>query len=1120
MHINIGTSTDFFKKITLDKIYDKNSILFLKIHELEDKFSYSFYENILTIVRIDKNEGWEYSHEGFIYENSTKFEYLIGGSKNNTKLIPLEEYFPECCNLVLKENEFQDSFDFNFKDNNLIVTRIDKNHGWDYNHICCVSKNKQLEELINPENFVKIGSSGVNEKIIILDKNYDENSIIFLKTHSQQDKFHYFFDQNILTITRIDKNEGWDFDHYGYVYNGFLPYEYDIKNSFENTKNIPLYDYYPEESAFLIKNNCFTDKFNFNFKDNFLMVTRLDKNEGWGHFHKCSVHKKNKSLDNFNNELNLNISIENLSQSEIFIPLNIGSSNSYIKKIILTKSYNENTIIFLKTHSQQDSFTYIFKENELTIIRIDKNEGWEFDHSGFIYDSSTQYEYDIGDSCENTKIIPLNGFFPEGCDIILNDNPHQNDSFSFKFENNNLIVKRLDKTGGWGYHHKCKIVKNYFLQLISDPDNFINIGSSDSKEKKIILNKNYDENTIIFLKTHSHDHKFTYFFKENELTIIRIDKNEGWDYEHLAVVYNNQSKKYTFTIGCCLENKKFINLNGYFPEGCILLPEKNNYDDTFDCNYKDNTLIVERIDKNNGWGHNHTLEVYKNTLLSTINNPKYFIKIGSSTTNTKKILLDRTYHDNTIIFFKTHELEDKFIYQFNENELIIKRVDKNSGWDHEHTGFLYDDIESPFKYNIGHNYNGIEKNIETFDYFPENCELIKENNLFSDKFNFSFKQNILNIKRLDKNEGWEHFHKLKIYKSKIPNIVMNLDNFINIGSSPQNEKLIILDKSYNKNTILFFKTHNYEDKFSYYFNENILIIKRFDKDEGWNNNHIAYIYDNPEPYKYDIGTNFNSSEKKIQLFGYFPEDCSLPIPIYPFTDKFYFSFDDNLLKVRRSDKNEGWRHHHSSNLIKRVIPKIVFQTHYKDIPGYVKNKVKNKSNGWNYLFFTDPDIIKFILENPIPQFPKSVDKFFSIKNGAHKADFFRYYFLFIKGGVFLDSDAEFIKNLDDIIGENEFVTSICADQSLYFNGFICCPPNNKIIYEALKDMYFMDVNQLSRDYFKVVRNFKTVVEKNKYNGVKLYKEDGNWTGTMNMIDPANNNEIIIKHYYSNKVVPP
>ena len=119
----------------------------------------------------------------------------------------------------------------------------------------------------------------------------------------------------------------------------------------------------------------------------------------------------------------------------------------------------------------------------------------------------------------------------------------------------------------------------------------------------------------------------------------------------------------------------------------------------------------------------------------------------------------------------------------------------------------------------------------------------------------------------------------------------------------------------------------------------------------------------------------------------------------------------------------------------------------------------------------------------------------------------------------MDSDAELIKNIDDLIKTYEFVTAICRDPSLYFNGLICCPPNHIIVYEALKDMYFMNIDELGRDYFKVVRNFKHIVDNFNPGNLKLYKEDGDWTGTMNMVDPENNNEIIIKHYYGNKIVP-
>jgi mannosyltransferase OCH1-like enzyme len=48
---------------------------------------------------------------------------------------------------------------------------------------------------------------------------------------------------------------------------------------------------------------------------------------------------------------------------------------------------------------------------------------------------------------------------------------------------------------------------------------------------------------------------------------------------------------------------------------------------------------------------------------------------------------------------------------------------------------------------------------------------------------------------------------------------------------------------------------------------------------------------------------------------------------------------------------------------------------------------------------------RFFYKNPLNEFPLIVEKFNSIKGGAHKADLFRYYYLYINGGVFLDSDA-------------------------------------------------------------------------------------------------------------------
>jgi mannosyltransferase OCH1-like enzyme len=82
-----------------------------------------------------------------------------------------------------------------------------------------------------------------------------------------------------------------------------------------------------------------------------------------------------------------------------------------------------------------------------------------------------------------------------------------------------------------------------------------------------------------------------------------------------------------------------------------------------------------------------------------------------------------------------------------------------------------------------------------------------------------------------------------------------------------------------------------------------------------------------------------------------------------------------------------------------MIPKILIQTSYEPIEPYVTEKLKKYiSDDWTYLHFNDDDIKEFFRENPLYEFPE-IEKVFDSFMGQHKADLFRYYFLYIKGGV-------------------------------------------------------------------------------------------------------------------------
>lgn len=201
------------------------------------------------------------------------------------------------------------------------------------------------------------------------------------------------------------------------------------------------------------------------------------------------------------------------------------------------------------------------------------------------------------------------------------------------------------------------------------------------------------------------------------------------------------------------------------------------------------------------------------------------------------------------------------------------------------------------------------------------------------------------------------------------------------------------------------------------------------------------------------------------------------------------------------------------------IPKIIFQTSKERPPHYLVHMIKKMCPGWTYIHFTDNDIIKFFNNNPLEQFPNIVEKFKSIKNGAHKADLFRYYFIYLKGGVFLDSDAMIQKPINYIVKDYDFFTveSVHYCPKCIFQGFLGAKPGNQIIYEALVDLYTMNNILLDKDYLIVCKNLYKILKHPWHYKIMIYKEI--YGSDSVAISVNNKNEIILSHYFASKIVP-
>ena len=160
-------------------------------------------------------------------------------------------------------------------------------------------------------------------------------------------------------------------------------------------------------------------------------------------------------------------------------------------------------------------------------------------------------------------------------------------------------------------------------------------------------------------------------------------------------------------------------------------------------------------------------------------------------------------------------------------------------------------------------------------------------------------------------------------------------------------------------------------------------------------------------------------------------------------------------------------------------PKVIIQTYHnkKLIPKKVYENIKKFCPGYKHIIFDDNQCINFLSEHYGVTMVNAFNKF----NGAHKADLFRYCYLYTFGGIYLDIKTELIENIENTFPKPFVYTVLSINKGSIYQGIICTPKKNPIFLKLIKFMLETQKSQKKFQYILfTIDFFNKIKEECKY----------------------------------------
>lgn len=143
----------------------------------------------------------------------------------------------------------------------------------------------------------------------------------------------------------------------------------------------------------------------------------------------------------------------------------------------------------------------------------------------------------------------------------------------------------------------------------------------------------------------------------------------------------------------------------------------------------------------------------------------------------------------------------------------------------------------------------------------------------------------------------------------------------------------------------------------------------------------------------------------------------------------------------------------------------------------VRRTVQTLGPRYTYRHLDDSEILQFFANNPVDGLEAVESRFLSLRSGEHKADLFRYYYLYVCGGVYFDIDVLLVSDLFSYIKGRDFVSVSAGNvNGALFQGFLAASPGHPVLYKAILDVCEISDQSLASDHHILCKNLKRFLD--------------------------------------------